>query len=110
MALQNGQLLVNRRQITLATGNNDIDTGLRQVRVGNAMDPDPTLHQRTMVIPLPPTDNWAGITMPSDPTFSTVTGTVHVVLNNAGAATTVNVLFWAPATIMGPISVDTYVI
>lgn len=110
MAVQNGQLLVNRRQITLATGANDIDTGLRQVRIGNAMLPDPTLEQRTMVIPLPPTDNWTGITMPSDPTFNASTGTVHVVLDNAGAEVTLNVLFWAPHTIVCPISIDSYVI
>lgn len=94
-------------QVALVEGDNDIDTGLTQVNRG--MAPDPTLAERTMVIIVPPTDNWNGITMLSDPTFDPVTQTVHVVLT-ANNDFTVNVLFWVPHTLVGPVSVDTYVI
>lgn len=106
MAKQAGQLLVNRMQLVLEAGANDIDTGLCQENLG--MDPDPGLAPRTMIEMLPPSDNWAGV-VPSDPTYNTTTRTVHVVLT-AAEATTVNVCFWAPHTLVGPVSVDSYVI
>lgn len=106
MAKQAGQLLINRMQLVLTIGAIDIDTGLCQVNLG--MAPDPTLAQRTMIEILPPSDAWSGV-VPSDPTYDNTTNTVHVVLT-ASAGTTVNVCFWAPHTLVGPVSVDSYVI
>jgi len=106
MAEQAGHLLINRQRITLAAGDNDIDTGLKQTALN--FDPDPNMADRTMVLPMAPLDNWAGVTH-ENPYYDAGTGTVHVVINNPGGEPVViNVLFWDPHTSIGPIDVDDY--
>jgi hypothetical protein len=126
MSTNAGQLLWNRQRITLAAGANSINTGLTQVNQGFALSSvaEPNLGiagaaapadgteppSRVMVIPLAPTDIW--VTTPithGEPWFNTATGTVFVTINNAGlAGLVVNILFWNPATAIGPGEADVY--
>jgi hypothetical protein len=107
--LQNGQLLVNRKRIELVAGANDVDTGIRQVN--QAFAPDPTLGDsvgsvvsRVMVVPLPPFNAWAGVTI-SEPFVSN--GTVHVTIT-APNNVTVMAMMCNPHTIACPLSADFY--
>jgi len=105
MAEQAGHLLINRQRIALVGGANVIDTGLKQTNLN--FDPDPDMALRTMVIPLPPIDNWAGITI-DNPVYSAVTETVQVTINNPGQGIEINVLFWDPHTSICPLDADDY--
>lgn len=113
MALQAGELLIHRMQVTLGSGDTEVDTGVTQANLG--VQPDPpvggsdTVPSRIMVKILPPIDNWGGVTI-SEPVLDPVTNTVHVTFTNPGAATTVNVLIWDPHTLMGPVDADLYAI
>jgi hypothetical protein len=113
MALQAGELLIHRMQVTLGTGDTDVDTGVTQANLG--VQPDPpvggssTVPSRIMVKVLPPIDNWSGITI-SEPVLDPGTNTVHVTFTNPGAAAVVNVLIWDPHTLMGPVDADLYAV
>ncbi len=116
-----GNLLWNRKRITLDAGDNDIDTKLQQASrafapgdpilgiSGTTPPADGTLPaSRVMVIPMAPTANWALVTH-GEPWFDTTTGTVHVKMAFSGEVSVeINVLFWDPDTKIGPGLADTY--
>ena len=103
MAVQYGNLLVNRRRLTLAAGQTAIDTGIR-INTNN-FSPDPGLPSRLMVLVQPPTGPWDAITAMSEPYF---VGTTLTIDFNCASETTVNVLFWLPHSLTGPLSADAY--
>lgn len=114
MALQAGQLLIRRMQLALAPGATDVDTGLVQANLGVNPDPpvggvDGVTASRVMVDVLPPWPAWANLTV-SEPVLDPVTKTVHVIFTNAGGTAHINVLFWDPHTLMGPVDADVYTI
>lgn len=115
MPLQGGSLLMARLRLTLPNGTTTVDTGLQQASY--ATDPgvdgrDPVdlppdgRGSRVMVMPEAPLLAWASITH-GEPYLGT-NGTVEVVFTNAGAETTIVVLFWDPSTVPSPVSADTY--
>jgi hypothetical protein len=121
MAVQGGQLLWNRMQISLTAGvvDFDVDTVLQQALLGFD-DGEPVLSgvepvlpnnlgvaSRVMVEPMAPFDNWSGITH-QEPFVDPVTNTVHVLFSNPGAEVVINVLFWDPHTLVGPGMAHTY--
>lgn len=100
-----GQLLWNRVRFTL-TGSTPpvpINTGLCQKSY--ALGTDAGFPGRVMVIPLAPTASWTGVTM-SEPYM--LNGTVYVNFSYTGEPITLNVLFWAPHTYVGPVTTDAY--
>ncbi len=109
MAVQAGQLLINRRRLSLSAGANVIDTGLRQTNLN--FDPDPPLGgsvsvaSRVMVVPLPPTNAWAGVSI-SEPVLG-AGGTVEVTFN-APDPVVLNVMFWDPHTFICPMNAEPY--
>lgn len=131
MSTNAGQLLVHRMHIALSPDllANDIDTGLCQENrsyendsvnepvdgapgnansfLGPVVAPDPSVPSRVMVIPQAPYGDWAGITH-GEPYFNTITKTVHVVFITPQAPIELNVLFWMPHSLAGPIQADLY--
>jgi len=117
MGLTAGHLLISRQRISVPAGASTFDTGLEQTARNFAPDPvldgsdptfvDPGTPSRVMVMMLPPTDNWAGITI-HEPYVDPATGRVFVDFENAGAEITLNVLFWNPHTRVCPLDADTY--
>lgn len=103
MALQAGNLLINRRHLTLAAGVTSITTGIK-VSSNNL---DPQLPARLMVLVMPPTSNWNAINAMSEPYMS---GTDLIVDFSCTSATTINVLFFLPHSIIGPVSADDYAV
>jgi hypothetical protein len=103
MAFASGALLLNRVQLTLENGVTDVDTGLTEVSLAVS----PILAARVMVLPMAPTPNWEFITH-ANPTFSAITSTVHVAFTNSSSTITLNVFFWDPHTIVGPVDADSY--
>jgi hypothetical protein len=107
-----GNLLLNRRRLTLPFGATDIDTGLQQdlraFPVGEPTD-DPGVNEasRIMVCPMAPVIPWFGITH-GEPYLDPTTKTVHVAFFNPGAPATINVLFWNPHSIICPLDADPY--
>lgn len=121
MSVKAGQLLWHRVQINLPVFVSEWDTGLTQLNraFGNssAGEPvfgdtpfpaDPDAGSRIQVIPLAPLSAWAGVLV-AEPFFDPTTQTVHVLFGNFGPGgdvapqpTTINVLFWNPATLIGP--------
>lgn len=108
MSKKAGNLLWNRRRVTVLDGVIDIDTGLTQVQrgFGNMSPNEPNLASRVMVIPLPPLADWAGVTH-TEPFLDPVTNTVKVTFN-AGLTHDINVLFWDPHSVLGPGDADPY--
>ncbi len=92
MPIVSGQRLWNRQQINVPVGSTDVPHGLLQQNLSI----DPSLAASIMVIPLPPTGNWANITT-GEPTASIVPFS-----NSGGGNVDLNVLFWLPHTMMGP--------
>jgi hypothetical protein len=116
MSTKNGQLLVSRQQITIiGEAPQVIDTGLRQVNqaFGASSVNEPGLAARTMVIPLIGSNDaagdWRDVRVNAEP-FIGPDGTVLVELRYVGEArdVTVNVLFWAPHTSIGPVDAEPY--
>jgi len=116
MSTKNGQLLVSRQQITLDGHDPQvIDTGLRQVNqaFGASSVNEPNLAARTMIIPLIGSDaasgDWRDVRVTGEP-FIGPDGTVLVEMRYVGEGrdVTVNVLFWAPHTSIGPVDADLY--
>lgn len=120
MAIQAGHLLLNRRRLVIpgSAVNFPVNTLLQQSSL--AFNPDPPLGgvdpldvppgiaSRVMVVPLPPIDAWAGITI-KEPVLDPVTNTVRVDFSNANAfAVELVVLFWDPHTGICPLNADTY--
>lgn len=124
MSKIDGQLLFNRKQVTILLGSpdaNDIETGLCQSSLAFApgdptlgTDPapaDPAAGSRVQVIPLAPLSAWANVTH-TEPRLDPDTGTVKVKFNLGGnvASVVLNVLFWDPSTAVGPGLAHTYAI
>jgi hypothetical protein len=131
MSKTSGQLLWRRMQITLPPFSSEIDTGLcqRNLAFDTSSNNEPTLGavpippdradgSRVQVIPLSPISAWTGVRH-TEPFLSPTTGTVHVQFVNftgggGGDPTpqpvTINVLFWDPATAMGPGAATSYVV
>jgi hypothetical protein len=126
MSTKAGNLLWNRRRVSVGPGATNIDTGLRQANMSfdASSDGEPPLGisgvappaggslpaSRVQVIPLAPIGEWTSAAIShSEPWFNTATGTVFVtfVSGNEGQAD-INVLFWDPHTLMGPGDADTY--
>lgn len=124
MSTNAGNLLWNRRRITLSGGATDVDTGLTQPQqgFGSSSANEPPLGiagttppadgtapaSRVQVCVQAPVAGWTGITH-GEPWFDTTTGTVHVEFHNINETpTTINVLFWDPSTLIGPGQADTY--
>jgi hypothetical protein len=126
MSTKAGNLLWNRRRVSVGPANTDIDTGLRQANMSfdASSDSEPPLGisgvappadgslpaSRVQVIPLAPISEWMGAAIShSEPWFNTATGTVFVTFRsgNEGQAD-INVLFWDPHTLVGPGEADTY--
>jgi len=124
MSTNAGQLLWNRKRLTLPAGVTDVDTGLCQASKsfeassvgepplgipGIAAPVNGTLPaSRVQVIPLAPVPFWTLITH-SEPWFNTTTKTVWVTFTSTAETNVmVNVLFWDPSTIIGPGQADTY--
>jgi hypothetical protein len=62
-----------------------------------------------MVIPLVPTNPWAGVSLVGEPWVDAATGDVFVQFDNTNEIpVTVNVLFWDPDTKIGPGQASTY--
>jgi hypothetical protein len=117
MSAKNGQLLISRQQITLVAGANVIDTGLRQANLsfGSSSAGEPDLAARTMIIPLPAstsaTGDWSLVRISAEPVVGP-DGTVLVELtwtSDDPDTGTVNVLFWAPHTLVGPVDAAPYI-
>lgn len=114
MAVQAGQLLLNRRRLTLQPGVTTVDTLLQQTNLN--FDPDPELDgadppnavaSRVMVIPMSPLPEWDTI-IHDEPKLG-AGDTVEVRFNNTDEqAHTINVLFWNPHTRVCPVSADPY--
>jgi hypothetical protein len=108
-----GNLLLNRRRLTLAPGTTDIDTGLQQcLRAFPPGEPtdDPGVNEasRIMVCPMVPVIAWLPLTH-GEPYLDPTTKTVHVAfLNSDRAPVTINVLFWNPHSIICPLDADPY--
>lgn len=118
MALTAGHLLFSRQRITIPNGQSTFDTGLEQTAWNFFPDPelgglDPSYADpdgtpsRIMVVPMMPTDNWAGISI-HEPYVDPATGRVFVDFENPGAEVTCNVLFWDPHARICPLNADTY--
>lgn len=108
MAVQSGQLLWNRRQISIGLITPiDVDTGIRITN--RALAPDPDIARQLEIIALPRLDVWDRVTF-QEPFFDPTTGTVHVLMARAGGvdSVTFNVLFVMPHTLAGPMTADTY--
>lgn len=125
MSTKAGQLLWNRRRLTLSFGSNIIDTGIRESNLAvaaNSVDEPPlgvisavppapgtTPASRVQVIPLLPIAPWSDITQ-GEPYVDEATGRVFVeltLLQDEGPVEC-NVLFWDPHSSMGPGAADTY--
>jgi len=123
MSKTSGQLLWNRMQITLPVGTTEVDTGLCQLNLAfdNSSNNEPTLGaaaipadpadgSRVQVMPLSPIPAWVSVGH-TEPFLSPVTKTVHVFFINSGrTSATVNVLFWDPATSVGPGEAASYIL
>lgn len=100
-----GQLLWNRIKTDNIVGETDYrcNTGLCQ----KSMAEDPDFASRVMVIPQAPLSAWADVSI-GEPFMTN--GVVHVDFSYDGQAEAVilNVLFWAPHTVAGPVDVDLY--
>lgn len=107
--------MLNRRRLTLPSGDTVVDTGL--VQTNRNFDPDPGMDggfvgpfliaSRVMVQPMAPTANWANITH-TEPTVNPATDHVEVTFSNGGDEVDINVLFWNPHTSICPVSADSY--
>ena len=109
-----GQLLWNRKKITIPANTTtlNVDTGLTQVNLALSDPPlgDGIVASRVQVIPLAPLAGWANI-IHAEPFLDPATNTVHVVFtydSEQGDALPFNVLFWDPHTIIGPGEAMTY--
>jgi hypothetical protein len=114
MSKKSGQLLWNRMQITLTAGSQVVDTGLCQLNKAWANssinEPGFGAPSRVQVIPMSPITAWSSVTH-AEPVFNSSTQTVQVAFTNANEGpVTINVLFWDPATSVGPGEADSYVI
>lgn len=114
MSRKAGNLLWNRVHVTFPAnvGIVDVDTGIQQA--SEAIEASqPNFTQRLQIIPLAPTDNWAGLQI-SEPTLDPVTNTLHVIIQVGLVPEPpfqlppLNVLFWDPHTLAGPGDTDTY--
>lgn len=125
MPTVSGQRLWTRQQLTLQPGDdlpvNDIDTGITQKSLAFGTDPPlngakPStgipdgIASRVQVIPLCPInyaeDNWKYVTH-DEPRV--VNGTVRVQFHKfSGGTATINLLFWAPHSEIGPGDADIY--
>ena len=109
-----GNLLLNRRHLTLAPGTTDVDTGLQQnlraFPVGEPTDdPAPGSASRIMVIPMSPIIAWVLVTH-GEPYLDSTTKTVHVVFTNSDQSDPIdiNVLFWDPHSAICPLDANLY--
>lgn len=112
MSKKSGQLLWNRMHLTLSPGLTDVDTGLTQSNKAWALssidEPGFSAPSRVQVIPLAPLGPWVNVAH-AEPVFNTSTQTIHVVFTNVNEGqATINVLFWDPATSVGPGEADAY--
>jgi hypothetical protein len=124
MSTKAGQLLWNRKRITLQPGSRIFNTDLQQVNraFNNSSDSEPPLGvvsaapvangtepaSRIQVIPMSPLSEWNTVTH-GEPYVDETTGLVFVQFDNsAQGQVTINVLFWDPHTSIGPGQVDTY--
>lgn len=112
MSKKSGQLLWNRQHVNLPAGPFTLDTGLTQLNRAwansSADEPGFDGPSRIQVIPMAPLAAWADVTH-GEPTFNPATQTVRVTFFNASEGpTTLNVLFWDPATVVGPGEADLY--
>ena len=114
MSKKAGQLLWNRRNISLPAGPSVIDTGLTQLNRAwdNSSNAEPGFGtpSRIQVIPMAPLSAWTNVTH-AEPVFNATTETVQIAFFNASEGPqTLNVLFWDPATAVGPGEADPYTI
>jgi len=120
MAVQAGELLFERRRLTLP--GNALTVVVTNIQVTDRnFDPDPGLGDATgsvvsrlMVIPLAPVGiEWiqaAGIVeVLNEPRLNPTTNTLEVTFRNTNAGDlTFNVLFWLPHTHAAPLSAEFY--
>jgi len=103
--------------LNLNPGPTVIDTRIQQTNFDTDPDPSlvealqPLLPSRVMVIPLAPIDPWVlgNVRVFAPPQL--VNGTVHVTLLVGGeeiGVVFINVLFWDPSSLVGPVSADPY--
>jgi len=112
MSKKSGQLLWNRQNVTLPAGPFPVDTGLTQLNrawANSSVDePGFAAPSRIQVIPMAPLSAWAGVTH-GEPFFNPASQSILVTFFNvSGSPTTLNVLFWDPATAVGPGEADLY--
>lgn len=121
MSRKAGQLLWNRVHFSVPHDSGVIvSTGLRQVNNNyeaqsineppmGGIEPGPTagLASRVQVIPMMPLENW--IYIAHEEPYIDANGYVFVLFtNSSGQTVTLNALFWAPHTVVGPGDADTY--
>lgn len=117
MSAKEGQLLWNRRRITLQAGVTDVATGLKQVSLAfnNSSVNEPSFNfvsgSRVQVIPLAPTVHWISGDISHSEPYLNADGTIHVIFTNSSSPAAeheINVLFWNPHTLIGPGTADVY--
>jgi len=103
-----GDLLWNRKHITLIPGTTQIDTAI--VQVEQAFEPgQPVPPTRLNVIPMSPIGPWASAVSHGNPYKNPTTGTMMVAFTNSDPSpVTINVLFHSFSTLAGPGQADAY--